>query len=415
MSPTSTSGQSLYAQAERALSEVRPTDAVELLRTALAQQPQNTMCMDLLAQAYLQCGQSSDALAILKQSAGVAPGVNPTKWMLMGQLQGGKVALQCFQQGITLLTAQQAQARDRLSRPFVAASGDTATKDSLNEELVSSARAIAAAYCSMVEVYTTDLCDSKGAEQKCEQLLAKALEAAPDDDPEPHRAITNLRLIQGRADEARASLRQCLGLLGRLYSAVMDNEDLGVHGLDDDDDDEDDSKDNDDGDDDDPDEFEGDSLIDSCLTAYNDADGGARANKDERATALAEGALPSYDARMEVVKMCVELQEYRTGAELIEKLLMEDDSMVETWYFAGLTYLHLHAYTTAHHYLTQCAKRLTKEDPPQPELSHEVDTLLSQLAEVRAQKKASSPASVSKSNKKKKKGGGGGGAMDMAD
>jgi len=64
---------------------------------------------------------------------------------------------------------------------------------------------IASAYASIAELYVTDLCDENGAEKECESALKCAFKAS-EESAEAHYGAANLRFIQGRKAEAKGHL-----------------------------------------------------------------------------------------------------------------------------------------------------------------------------------------------------------------
>lgn len=76
-------------------------------------------------------------------------------------------------------------------------------------------RQMIAIYCSMAELYMTDLCMEEGAEQACESFLISALSLEPSDF-EVLQTMANLRLSQSREEEAE----ELLGKSIELWSAI---------------------------------------------------------------------------------------------------------------------------------------------------------------------------------------------------
>lgn len=62
---------------------------------------------------------------------------------------------------------------------------------------------IAKAYCSIAELYMTDLCYEEDAEQLCEKSIMQALDTDPDS-LDAHQTLASLRLSQGRPVDASA-------------------------------------------------------------------------------------------------------------------------------------------------------------------------------------------------------------------
>jgi tetratricopeptide (TPR) repeat protein len=66
-------------------------------------------------------------------------------------------------------------------------------------------RSISSVYCSIAELYQTDLCELPEAEQKCEEAVRMALEADPQN-PEAYQTQASLALIKQQPEEALGSL-----------------------------------------------------------------------------------------------------------------------------------------------------------------------------------------------------------------
>merc|ERR1712087_58342 len=110
--------------------------------------------------------------------------------MYLGQLQNGKDAISSFEKGISLMLSTQKS---------------EGTKDI-------TVRSISVGYCSMAELYVTDLCDEPNAESECERYLQLSVKADPTN-AEAYHLLANLRLIQGNVAKANECLQKCLNFL----------------------------------------------------------------------------------------------------------------------------------------------------------------------------------------------------------
>lgn len=137
-------------------------------------------------------------------------------YLYIGQLQVGKDAVDAYQEGIGCLQATL----ERMQRDFVAlepsrmdepmVQGDNDDDDESKpvdpkKAMEETQRQLAAACCSVADVYLTDLCFEENAEQECESFLEKAM-LLPDVDGEPVidalQTAASLRLSQTKGLEA---------------------------------------------------------------------------------------------------------------------------------------------------------------------------------------------------------------------
>jgi len=135
---------------------------------------------------------------------------------------------------------------------------------------------ISRAFCSLSELFLTDLCDEADAEEQCEKLLGMALQYGSNS-PEPYQALASVRISQRRNTEALELLQKSISLWHR-EMATDDNAEPA------------------------------------------DAD------------------VPSYDFREVTCQLLLELEQWALAAELLEELLEEDDEVPEVLYMAAFAY-----------------------------------------------------------------------------
>jgi tetratricopeptide (TPR) repeat protein len=121
--------------------------------------------------------------------------------LYIGQLSEGKDGLGVYRQGIEYL--QQALARRE----------QAVSSDEMHEEeegpalaLEETRKQLAQAYCTVAELYLTDLCFEDNAERECESYISQALKLTDPKSDEPIvdalQTVTSLRLSQKRGMEA---------------------------------------------------------------------------------------------------------------------------------------------------------------------------------------------------------------------
>lgn len=128
-------------------------------------------------------------------------------------------------------------------------------------------RQLAEIYCSLAELYMTDLCDEEDAEKHCQDYLDRAHQLLPS-------SLDTLRLQAEfclcREDAAQAN-----------------------------------------------------TALEAALKGLQELD---RESAD----------YPSYDLRLSLSKLLIELARYGDARQLLEGLLAEDDEVISTWYLLGL-------------------------------------------------------------------------------
>ncbi|CAJ0886783.1 3535_t:CDS:10 [Entrophospora sp. SA101] len=136
-------------------------------------------------------------------------------------------------------------------------------------------RKISSALCSMVEIYLTDCCYESDAEIKCENYLNQAVEIDPTN-PEIFQCLASVRLSQERNEEAKVALEKSLSLW----------------------------------------------INNNYESDYNHP----------------SSSIPSYETRISLVKLLLELSEYTKALLVLETLQKENDQVVDLWYLYGWCY-----------------------------------------------------------------------------
>lgn len=207
------SPESLLAEATALLQTSEPAPALVKARKALAKlqpDPLNPSVAALpavnllgeisvelgdidIAREYFELAATLDPDGTLPESAG--GGSDKFMWLAQLSEDGGHDSVSWFEKGADALR-QDIAALD-------------ATKDPVAVQ--NRTRRLAAALCSTAEVYMTDLSWEAEAESRCEALIAEAILVAPDDPP-TLQTLANIRISQGRVDDAQKHLSQSLDL-----------------------------------------------------------------------------------------------------------------------------------------------------------------------------------------------------------
>lgn len=253
--------------------------ACELYQHAAMQQPDNTSILDAFGEVLFELGRDADARQVLERSVSIDPTGNHSKYMILAQISKEQEASTHYQTGTALLQAK-----------LEAAVGEASSSAAIpSHEIRALRRELSNAYCSLAELYMTDLCDEDDAEDQCASFATKALQA-DESNPDAYNAAANLRMCQKNMEEARQLLRRCLGVMEACYAAV-----------------------------------------DGEKQQEEDMAGVTSATADNAGSA----ELPPWESRLHFAKCCSEAELYAEAASTLERLLAEDDSEMEPWFLLG--------------------------------------------------------------------------------
>uniref|UniRef100_A0A7R9UBQ8 Uncharacterized protein n=1 Tax=Pinguiococcus pyrenoidosus TaxID=172671 RepID=A0A7R9UBQ8_9STRA len=169
----------LVAGGENAMHSAEPELALRFFQRALEQQSDHEAALDGAAGAMLSLGDADGARALLRRGCELRPESSPLRWLDLAQLLEGADALAAYSKAVSLL----------MGRLQGAADAQTVRKQ------------ICSAKVSVAELYMTDLCTEKGAEEACERSLREA-QQFDEGAPELPQALASLRLSQNRQQEA---------------------------------------------------------------------------------------------------------------------------------------------------------------------------------------------------------------------
>ncbi|RLN88764.1 hypothetical protein BBJ28_00009386 [Nothophytophthora sp. Chile5] len=192
------SAAELVAKAEALVDQCQPELAVQFYEKALLQEPSNTALLDSIGELSTELDNLERALSAFQQSIALAPAQNPAKWLYIAQLVAGEEAEHYTTQGITHFLHELQQHVDPNAPAALVIK-----------------KQICEAYCSLGELYMTDLCDHEEAEVRCEKYFQEAL-TFDVGLPEPTQALANLRLVQQNKEAAE-------GLLEETYRRLNEN------------------------------------------------------------------------------------------------------------------------------------------------------------------------------------------------
>ena len=203
--------------------------------------------LTVLGQASVELGQPNPARAYYLRAARLDPDGargGAETFLCLAQLseEGGKDSVGWFEQGAAALKARIQSLEESLAtttttsttaaaRRIRKSGGDgdgvgdgRGEEDERRREAEELKHKLAMTLCSVAEVYMTDLSWEADAEARCEALVTEATLTAPDL-AEAWQTLADVRISQGRPDDARAALARGLDLwraLPPLHPAVPD-------------------------------------------------------------------------------------------------------------------------------------------------------------------------------------------------
>ncbi|XP_040901326.1 probable assembly chaperone of rpl4 isoform X2 [Toxotes jaculatrix] len=239
-------------------------------RRALDLESTNLQALDMLGHIYSELGDAQKAKGVLLHAVELSPDVGHSKYMYLGQIHTGQEAVDYYTRGIQiLLSALDKQAQT------TAQAGAAAHPDEDPE--LPTAKDVSVAYCSIAEIYLTDLCMEEGASDKCKEFIERALQYHHDN-PEALQLMASYLFSTQRNQEGREYLLKSVAL---------------------------------------------------WLPAQKQS---AASSSTEEGT---QSEIPPYESRITTAKLLIESEEYEMAVDVLEGLLEEDDEVVQVWYLSG--------------------------------------------------------------------------------
>ncbi|KAM5157333.1 LOW QUALITY PROTEIN: uncharacterized protein ACMZJ9_008656 [Mantella aurantiaca] len=318
----------LLEKAEEYLDNFNYEMARLFCQRALDMEPDNLETLGMMGNVCMELGDADKAKQI-SFCAELSPDKGHAKYMCLGQIHCKEEAVQYFQKGLQIMI------RTYQSQPQ--ASGAASWQE---EEIEVTAMDVSAAFCSVAEIYLTDLCMEEGAGDKCKEAIEKALEYNPIS-PEALQLMASYLFSMEQTQEGKEYLLKSLA---------------------------------------------------SWLPSMQKK-GEQESEEEARQPEISEAAFPPYECRITTAKLLIEAEELELAAEILEGLLEEDDEVIQVWYLLGwVCYLQAkepeeeEAFKdSARTYLRKAKKLYVKLQCDDSPLMEHVDQLLSQLGGEDAQ------------------------------
>jgi tetratricopeptide (TPR) repeat protein len=368
---------SRLAEAERLLISSDVEAALNLLIPASKKEPNNLQLLDLLAEGFLQLGAAEDAYKVLSHSISLSPNQGHMKWLNMSQLVAGLDAVTAVKRGINCMINQRKLLQNEATQ-LNCSHSDYKTQAALLEAEISSINhEICSAQVSIAELFMTDCCDEENAEQECEKALQQAIEINQKH-PETLYQLANLRFIQQRDKEAANLIRQCvaairespsmstasaLRITGRTKNNGSNNNNIRL----------------------DEDEMEVKQFDDNNNDNIDENDDADELAEAEANATVTNGA--SYELRVNVAKLLLELGEYSEALTFLDELLEEDERVLEVLHLAAVARFHLKYYSSALENIETLEHLIAQEEKSSSSRKNEegIDSIREAVTQLRAQ------------------------------
>uniref|UniRef100_UPI00358E591B uncharacterized protein isoform X1 n=2 Tax=Myxine glutinosa TaxID=7769 RepID=UPI00358E591B len=248
---------------------------------ALEMAPDDPQVLDIAGSLYAELGLEDKARSCLLHAIDVTPDKGHAKYMYLGQLSSAQEAVVLFSKGVELMQRSLVSQSTRGACVFP-------DKENVTPQEVSSA------YCSIAEIYLTDLCIQEEAAERCKEALDKALETCPNN-VEALQLMASFLISSEKPQEGKRFLMQSLEVwLPGLIQKNTSQEQSEVAG-------------------EDNQEWE---------------------DIEEEDEDILQN-LPAYELRITTAKLLLEIEEFTLAVGVLERLLEEQDDVVQVWYLLG--------------------------------------------------------------------------------
>uniref|UniRef100_UPI00398EB74A uncharacterized protein n=1 Tax=Pristiophorus japonicus TaxID=55135 RepID=UPI00398EB74A len=264
--------EQLLEKAEECIDNLNFERAQMFCQRALDMEPNNLTILDMMGNIFAELGNSEKAKEVFQQAVMLSPDKGHAKYMYLGQMHCGQEAVQYFNKGIELMIKDYQQQKEMATQ--------AASSDLDNAEVTP--QNISTAFCSVAEIFLTDLCLEDEASNKCKEALEKALEHDPDN-PEALQLMASYLFSTEQQQEGKTFLMKSLKLWLPSFQRAE---------------------------------------TDQVPQRLNDLD-------------LLQNLFPPYESRISAAKLLIEVHEYEAAIEVLEGLLDEDDEVVQVWYLLG--------------------------------------------------------------------------------
>uniref|UniRef100_A0A8C8D5F2 Assembly chaperone of rpl4 n=1 Tax=Oncorhynchus tshawytscha TaxID=74940 RepID=A0A8C8D5F2_ONCTS len=253
--------EQLLEKTEECMDSLEFEMAGRFCQRALEVEPDNLLTLDLLGHIHSELGDTQRA-----------------KEISFRQIHTGQEAVQYYTKGVQILLCML----EKHAQATAGAGAEAAAsplQDSGSE--IPIARHVCVAYCSVAEIYFTDLCMEERAGDQCREAIERALTYQPDN-PEALQLMASYLFSTEKNQEGKEYLMR---------------------------------------------------SVDAWLPALKQSE--APPSREDVEEEHTQSDIPPYESRITTAKLLIEAEEYETAVDVLEGLLEEDDEVVQVWYLSG--------------------------------------------------------------------------------
>ncbi|XP_048881509.1 uncharacterized protein si:dkey-12j5.1 isoform X2 [Brienomyrus brachyistius] len=171
---------------------------------ALDIEPTNLNTLDMFGNICAELGDVEKAKQVFLRAVELSPDEGHSKYMYLGQMHTGKEAIQHFSKGIEIML-KELEKQARPAPPVAAAAA------AVNRNPEVTAKDMSVAFCSVAEIYFTDLCMEEGAADRCRDTIDKALQYDPEN-PEGLQLMASYLFSVDKPQEGKEFLMRSVGV-----------------------------------------------------------------------------------------------------------------------------------------------------------------------------------------------------------
>ncbi|XP_030227063.1 probable assembly chaperone of rpl4 isoform X1 [Gadus morhua] len=263
--------QQLLEKTEECMDSFDFEMANRFCQRALDVEPTHLQALDILGHICSELGDRQKAKEVFLRAVEISPNEGHSKYMLLGQIHSGPEAVEYYTKGIEILLSVLEKEKQTTALVGACAASD-------EDAEIPTTKDVCVAYCSVAEIYLTDLCMEEGAADKCRESIEKALHYHHDN-PEALQLMASYLFSAERNQEGKDYLMRSVG---------------------------------------------------AWLPAFKQAEASSGLEDEHD-----QNTIPPYDSRISTAKLLIETEEFEMAVDVLEGLLEEDDEVVQVWYLSG--------------------------------------------------------------------------------